>query len=73
MSLAVFDGAKARLVDATVVNNDGLGVGYDITSTGRVRLVRTTCGRSARLRYPHWRRGDYETVRVVGSFGCASD
>jgi hypothetical protein len=42
--------AVTRLVDSDVSGNDGLGLGYDVLSTGRLRLVRTTCGRAARVR-----------------------
>ena len=64
---------RSRVVGGTAMGNDALGDGYDIASTGPVRLRDVTCGRSARLRYPGWRDQDYETVEVVGSFGCAAD
>ncbi|MGH7895851.1 MAG: hypothetical protein ACREQL_14360 [Candidatus Binatia bacterium] len=63
----------SRIVDSTVTGNDTDGDGHDIASTGRVRLRGVTCGRSARLHYPHWREHDYDTVDIVGSFGCAGD
>lgn len=60
--------SRSRLVDATVTGNDGAGDGFDIVSTGRMRLRRTTCGRSARIRYV-----SQEEYKIVGSFGCADD
>lgn len=59
---------KSRLVDSMVTGNDVASGGYDIVSTGSMRLVRTTCGKSAKIRY--WSQEEYE---VVGSFGCAAD
>jgi hypothetical protein len=56
---AVARGAVTRLVDSDVSGNDGLGLGYDVLSTGHVRLVRTTCGRAARVRTGN---GDVTTV-----------
>lgn len=67
-----FECGRSRIVNATVAGNDSLGAGYDIASSGPVRLRDVSCGRSARLYYPNWRDGD-ETVEVVGSFGCAND
>jgi hypothetical protein len=64
---------RTRIVDSTVTGNDLSGDGYDIASTGRVRLRNVTCGQSVKLHYPHWRDNDYDTVEIVGSFGCAGD
>ena len=62
-------GAKrSHVKDSVVTDNDAAGDGYDIRSTGPVRLTRTTCGRSAKLRYV-----SQEEFKVVGSFGCADD
>jgi hypothetical protein len=60
--------ARSRLVDSTVIGNDATGDGYDVVSTGSVRLVRTTCGKSAKIRYR-----SQEEYDVVGSFGCTND
>jgi hypothetical protein len=59
---------RGRLVDSTVTGNDVATGGYDIVSVGTMRLVRTTCGKSATIRY--WSQEEYD---VVGSFGCADD
>jgi hypothetical protein len=65
---------RTRIADSTVTGNATSGSGYyDIASTGPVRLRDVTCDRSAKLFYPGWRDGDYETVEVVGSFGCVED
>ena len=45
----VYGSVVTRLVDSAVTGNDGLGAGYDVLSSGRVRFVRTTCGRAARV------------------------
>ena len=50
-----------RLIDSTITGNDGLGQGYDVLSTGRLRLINTTCGRGARIR---WRRSHQINVRA---------
>jgi len=59
---------RSRLVDSAVADNDVAGDGFDIVATGTVRLVRTRCGKSAKLR--NWSQGEYD---VVGSFGCTND
>jgi hypothetical protein len=59
---------RSRLVDSTVISNDVADGGYDIVSTGTVRLVRTTCGKSAKIRY-----SSQEEYDVIGSFGCMND
>jgi hypothetical protein len=65
----IVGGAKSSHVkDSVVTDNDAAGDGYDIQSTGPVRLTRTTCGRSAKLRYV-----SQEEFKIVGSFGCAND
>lgn len=65
---------RTRITDSTVTGNAQAGNAYyDVASTGRVRLRNVDCGRSARLHYPYWRENDYDTVEVVGSFGCAGD
>lgn len=59
---------RGRIVDSVVTGNDVAGDGYDIVSVGPLRLMRTTCSRSGKLRY----HGQDE-FEVVGSFGCADD
>jgi hypothetical protein len=59
---------RSRLRDSEVTGNAEATDGYDVTATGTVRLVRTTCGRSAKLHYT-----SQEEYDVVGSFGCADD
>jgi hypothetical protein len=59
---------RSRLADSTVTGNDAAGGGYDVVATGTVRLVRTNCGKSAKLSY--WSQEEYD---VVGSFGCLND
>jgi hypothetical protein len=59
---------RSRLVDSMVTGNDVASGGYDIVSSGTMRLVRTTCGKSAKIRY--WSQEEYD---IVGSFGCADD
>lgn len=61
---------QARVVDSNVTGNGLAADGYDITSSRNVRLVRTTCGRSAKLRYA---RDGSDEFEVIGSFGCAGD
>jgi hypothetical protein len=68
-----FECGRTEIVDSTATGNGAAGDGYDIASTGRVKLRKVTCGRSARLFYPFWEQNDYETVEIVGSFGCAGD
>jgi hypothetical protein len=60
--------ARSRLVDSTVTGNDATTGGYDIVATGSMQLVRTACGKSAKIRYR-----SQEEYDVVGSFGCAND
>src|SRR5947207_563206 len=71
--LARFRGGDGRIVDSVVVRNDRLGQGFDIAAAGRLRLVRTQCGRSAKLRYRRHPETNGYRPRVVGSFGCAQD
>jgi hypothetical protein len=59
---------RSRLVDSTVTDNDVSGNGFDVVATGTVRLVRTMCGKSAKIRYR-----SQEEYDVVGSFGCTND
>lgn len=59
---------RTRIVDSVVTDNDTAGDGYDITSIGPVRLIRTSCGKSAKLRYV-----SQEEYDIVGSFGCTDD
>jgi hypothetical protein len=51
-----------------VTGNDVASGGYDIVSTGPMRLVHTTSGKSAKIRYR-----SQEENQIVGSFGCADD
>jgi hypothetical protein len=67
---AVSFGARraARLVDSTITGNDGLGQGFDVLATGRIRLRNTTCGRGARIRE---RRADgVETTTIIRPVRC---
>ncbi len=57
--------ARTRVVDSTLTGN-GDAEGFDVTTQGRVRLVRTTCGRGARVRIA--RIGD--TTTVLGPLAC---
>jgi hypothetical protein len=57
-----------RLVDSVIAGNGTADEGYDIVSIGKLRLVRTTCGTSAKIRF-----SSQEEYDVVGSFGCADD
>jgi hypothetical protein len=59
-----------RLIDSTVVDNDGLGGGFDALTNGRATLVDTVCGRGARLRVKQ--RPPYTTT-VVRRLGCTDD
>jgi hypothetical protein len=59
---------RSRLVDSAVTDNDVARGGFDVVATGSVRLVRTRCGKSAKIRY--WSQEAYD---VVGSFGCTND
>jgi len=59
-----------RLTDSTVVDNDGLGGGFDVLTNGRATLVDTVCGRGTRLRvklHPPY------TTTMVGGLGCSGD
>jgi hypothetical protein len=71
--LARFRGGDGRIVDSVVVRNERLGRGFDIAAAGRLQLVRTRCGRSAKLRYRRHPATNGYRPRVVGSFGCARD
>jgi hypothetical protein len=51
-----------------LTGNDGLGQGYDIVWASGVRLVTTTCGKSARVR-----AHIYYPYEIRGSYGCAND
>jgi len=68
-----FECGKTEIANSTITGNDAAGDGYDIASTGRVKLRNVTCSRSALLFYPFWEENDYDTVEVIGSFGCADD
>ncbi len=59
-----------RLTDSTVVDNDGLGGGFDVLTNGRATLVDTVCGRGARLRVKL--RPPYTTT-LAGRLGCSDD
>lgn len=57
-----------RLIDSTVVDNAGLGDSYDIIAMrSGVKLIRSTCGRGARV------RGEMETPTIVRALGCEND
>jgi hypothetical protein len=60
-----------RLVDSTIIGNDGLGRGFDVLATLRVRLRNTTCGRGARIRVTRY-RGD-TTTTIRHPLRCAGD
>jgi hypothetical protein len=61
--------ARLRLIDSTIIGNNGLEAGFDVLSTGQVELRNTTCGRGARVR-EHLRE---ETTTVIGHLRCGSD
>ena len=60
---------RLRIVDSTITGNDGLDAGFDVLTTGTVKLVNSTCERGARI------RSDYvtHTSTVIGRLSCASD
>jgi hypothetical protein len=68
-----FECGKTEIAGSTVTGNGGDAGGYDIVSTGTVKLRNVTCERSARFFYPFWEENDYSTVEITGSFGCAGD
>jgi hypothetical protein len=41
-------GGRVKIRGSTILDNNGLSVGYDVVTTGRVKLVDTVCGRGAR-------------------------
>lgn len=69
---AVLFGQKRtpRLIDSTITGNDGLGRGFDVLATLRVKLRNTTCGRGARIRVT---RDGGETTTIRRRLGCAGD
>jgi hypothetical protein len=61
--------AKPRLVASTIIDNDGLGEGFDVLARRPgVRLVDSLCGRGAKVQGP--RTSD---LTVIGPLGCADD
>ena len=64
-------GRLVRLVDSTVTGNNGLGAGFDVLSTGPVRLRNTVCGQGARIRET-FRDGAGTTI-VIGRLRCGND
>jgi len=60
-----------RLVDSTITGNDGLGRGFDVLATLRVKLRNTTCGRAARVRVR--RDGGVETTTIRHRLRCTGD
>ena len=61
---------KPRLVDSVVLDNDGLGGGYDVLAMRPgVRVIGSTCGRGARVEG----EGGSDTLTVVGALACLSD
>jgi len=60
-----------RLIDSTINGNDGLGRGFDVLATVRVKLRNTTCGRGARVRVT--RHGGETTTRIRRRLRCAGD
>ena len=63
-------GRPMRLVDSTVIGNNGLGRGFDVLSEGSVKLLNTTCGRGARVRSRRSQNGG-ETRTVIRGLRCA--
>lgn len=59
---------QSRLISSRVTGNDAAADGFDVVATGTVRLARTRCGKSAKIRY-----SSQEEYDVVGSFGCTGD
>lgn len=68
-----FECGKTEIVGSTVTGNGADADGYDIVSTGRVKMRNVTCERSAQFFYPFWEQGDHTTVEIAGSYGCAGD
>jgi hypothetical protein len=64
-------GRLVRLVDSTVTGNNGLDAGFDVLSTGPVKLRNTACGRGARIRETF--RGGAGTTIVIGRLRCSND
>lgn len=60
---------RARVVDSTITGNGDPTMGFDVTTGGRLRLVRTICGRGARLRFT--RKRGIETTTVLGPLPCS--
>jgi hypothetical protein len=62
----VLGGGRSRttITDSTLAGNGGPD-DFDLTAERRVRLVRSTCGRGARIRTT--RRGGVETTTIVGT------
>ena len=60
-----------RFIDSTITENNGLGRGFDVLTTLRVKLRNTTCGRGARIRVT--RRGGEETTTITRRLRCAAD
>jgi hypothetical protein len=60
---------RTRVVDSTLIGNDDPTAGFDVTTGGRLRLVRTICGRGARIRTT--RRRGIETTTVLGPLPCS--
>jgi hypothetical protein len=58
-----------RLVDSTITGNNGLDAGFDVLSTGPVKLRNTTCGKGARIR--ETLAGGAETTTVIARLRCA--
>lgn len=64
-------GGRSRVVDSTILDNDGLGEGYDVlTSVRRLKLVNSVCGRGARIRVS---RTTPKIVTVIRRLGCRDD
>src|SRR6185503_7036816 len=63
-------GGKVRIASSTILRNDGLGLGYDVITTGRAKLVDTVCGRGARIRESP---DDSDTRTIIGGLGCRDD
>ena len=62
----------ARIVDSTIVSNNGLGEGYDVLTILRgLRLIDTVCGRGALIRVS--RRTLPEVTTIVRPLDCRED
>jgi hypothetical protein len=67
-------GARRRpphLIDSTITGNNGLGRGFDVLTTTRLKLLNTTCGQAARVRIRG--HGDERTTTVRRKLSCVPE